>query len=208
MKDKIGIAIVALVSVLISCFFTAGCVPAPGYITIDSRSKVMKPAFRMYLDRCFRHHQVQLEIGTIIIWKSLYSSEEETRWEFNAGHISLPLGYYRRPVESKMVWYLHYEPSDNFIKRLLGGSTSPVSFLTYGEVPPGYEEIVKAGPLEPERYYVVQMHEYRGRPSEGMTFIIRLNETGIPERLEYHMNDFFITNPRYFKGPRDALKLY
>ena len=208
MKNRIGIAIIALIGILISCFFTTGCVPAPGYITIDARSEVMQPTFRMYLDRCFRHHQVRLDIGTIIIWESLYSFEEETQWEFNAGHISLPLGYHPRPAEPGMVWSLQYEPSDNFMKRLLGLSPSPVSSLTYGEVPPGYQEKVKAGALEPERYYIVQMREYRGRPSEGMTFIIRLDGTGIPERLEYRLNDFLITNPKYYKGPRDDLKLY
>ena len=207
MKNRIGIAIIVCIGILISCFFTAGCVPTPGYITIDSRSEVIQPTFRMYLDQSFRYHQVRLDIGTIIIWESLYSFEEETRWEFKAGHIFLPLEYHPRPAEPGMVWYLQYEPSDNFIKRLLGLSPSPVSSLTYGEVPPGYQEKVKAGPLEPERYYILQMREYRGRPSGDMTFIIRLNGTGIPERLEYHLNDFLITNPMS-KSPRDHLKLY
>ena len=204
MKNKIGIAIIALVGILISCLVFAGCTPLPGYSIVDLRSKVMQPTFSMYLDP-----QVQLDIGTIIIWESLHSSEEKTRWEFHSGGVYLPMSWHPRPVEPEMVWYLQYEPSDNFIKRLLGGTTSPVSSLTYGEVPPGYEEKVKAGHLEPERYYIVQMRdEYGGRPTEGMTFIIRLNGTGTPERLEYHRNDFLITNPRYPANPRDDLRLY
>ena len=137
MKDRIGIAIITLVSLLIGGFCVAGCVPTPGYITIDSRSEVMNPTFCMYLDRCFRHHQVQLDIGTIIIWESLHSSEEETRWEFNAGHIFLPLGYHPRPAEPGMVWSLQYEPSDNFINRLLGLSPSPRIFSDLRRSAPG-----------------------------------------------------------------------
>ena len=203
MTDRIGIAISALVSILISCVLMAGCTPLPAYNTIDSRSELMQPTFFMYLDP-----QVKLDIGTIIIWKSLHASEEKTRWEFNSGPVYLPMGWHPRPVEPEMAWYLQYEPSDNFIKRRLGGSTSPISALTYGEVPPGYQEKVKAGPLEPERYYIVQMREYEGKPSEGMTFIIRLDGTGTPERLEYRVNDFLITNPRYPVNPRDDLRLY
>ena len=84
MKDKIGIAIIIVGSILISCFFVAGCVPAPGYITVDSRSKVMQPTFCMYLDRCFRHHQVRLDIGTITVSKARRSSEEKNGWEFDS----------------------------------------------------------------------------------------------------------------------------
>ena len=203
MKDRIGITVIVLAGILISCFFVAGCVPAPGYITLDSRSKVTKPTFFMYLDP-----QVKLDIGTIIVWEALHSSEETMPWEFNSGPVYLPMGWHPRPVEPEMVWCLQYEPSDNFIKRLLGGSTSPISSLTYGEVPPGYQEKVKAGPLEPERFYIVQMWEYRGIPSEGMAFIIRLNDGGIPERLEYHLSNFLITNPRYPANLRDDLRLY
>lgn len=208
MKDRIGIAVIALTGILISCFFGAGCVPAPGYITIDSQSEVMNPAFSMYLNQGFGH-QERLDIGTIIVWEALHSSEETRGWRFNAGHVHLPMGYHPRPAEPSMVWYLQYEePSDNFIQKLLGGSASPVSSLTYGDVPPDYQEKVKAGPLEPERFYIVQMREYRGRPSEGMAFIIRLNEGGIPERLEYHLKDFLITRRDRFTVPRDDLQLY
>lgn len=203
MKNKIGIAIIALVGIFISCVLVAGCRPLPAYITIDSRSELRQPTFFMYLDP-----QVKLDIGTIIVWEALHSSEEKRGWAFNSGNVSLPMGWHPRPVEPEMVWYLRYEPSDNFFKRLLGGSTSPISSLTYGEVPPGYQEKVKARPLEPERYYIVQMREYGGRPSEGMTLIIRSNGTGTPERLEYHRRDFLITNPRYPANPRDDLRLY
>ena len=35
MKNRIGIVIILLIGILISCFFLAGCTPLPGFITID-----------------------------------------------------------------------------------------------------------------------------------------------------------------------------
>ena len=200
MKDRIGIAVIALAGILISCFFVTGSVPAPGYITVDSRSEVMQPTFCMYLDRCFRHHQVQLDIGTITVSKVRRSSEEKNGWEFDSPS---------KWGEGQTVWSLEYKSSDNFIKKLLGLSTSPVSCLTYGEEPPGYEEDVKAKPLEPGEFYSVWMKEHNyPRYAEGLRFIIRLDGTGVPDRLEYHIDDFRITHQRYFTSPRDDLKLY
>ena len=197
MKDRIGIAIVALVSILISCVLIAGCTPTPGYITIDSRSEVMQPTFRMYLDRCFRHHQERLDIEMITVLKVRRSSEEKKGWKFDS------------PASGEAVhrvWYIEYNSSDNFIKKLLGLSTSPVSCLTYGEVPPGYEEGLKARPLEPEELYSVWIN-YPGA-SKPLKFIIRLDGTGTPERLEYHLGSFLIRHRRYFTSPRDDLQLH
>ena len=95
MKDRIGIAIVVLVSILISCFFTVGCVPASGYITIDSQSEVMQPMFCLHLDTYF---QQQLSIGSITVRKMLLSSEEKKRGEF---------GSFLSWKDSQTVWDLY-----------------------------------------------------------------------------------------------------
>ena len=200
MKNKIGIAISALVSILISCFFAVGCSYLSGYITIDSRSKVMKPMFCIYLDRCFRHHQERLDIEAITVSKVRRSSEEKNGWKFDSPS---------RWEDVHRVWYIEYKSSDNFIKRLLGLSTSPVSCLTYGEVPPGYEEGLKARPLEPEQFYSVWIDTYNyPGDSKPLKFIIRLDGTGTPERVEYHLGSFHIDHQRYFTSPRDDLQLH
>lgn len=200
MKDRIGIAIIALIGILISCFFAVGYSYLSGYITIDSRSKVMKPTFCVYLDRCFRHHQERLDIETITVSKVRRSSEEKKGWEPHSP---------TRWEDGQRVWYLEYKSSDNFIKRLFGLSASPVSCLTYGEVPPGYEEGMKARPLEPEELYSVLINTYNyPGDSESLRFIIRLNATGSPERLEYHLGSFFITPWGYSASPQSDLKLY
>lgn len=200
MKNRIGIVIILLIGILISCFFAVGCSYLSGYITIDSQSKVMKPMFCVYLDRCFRHRQERLDIETITVSKVRRSSEEKKGWESYSP---------TRWEDAQRVWYLEYKSPDNFIKRLLGLSASPVSCLTYGEVPPGYEEGMKAQPLEPEELYTVWIDTYRyPGDSESLRFIIRLDATGSPERVEYHLGSFFITHRRYSASPQNDLKLY
>ena len=196
MKDRIGIAIVVLVSILISCFFTVGCVPASGYITIDSQSEVMQPMFCLHLDTYF---QQQLSIGSITVRKMLLSSEEKKRGEF---------GSFLSWKDSQTVWDLEYKASDNFIKRLFRRwLTSPVSCLTYGEVPSGYQEKVKALSLEPEEFYGVLIWEHPEKRAGLLSFIIRLDSRGIPDRLEYHNGQYIITRFNTFTNPRDDLRL-
>ena len=200
MKNRIGLVIILLIGVLISSFFVAGCVYAPGYITIDSQSKVRKPTFCVYLDRCFRHLQERLDIEKITVSKVRRSSEQEKGWESHSP---------ARWEDAQQVWFLEYKSPDNFIKRLFGLSASPVSCLTYGEVPPGYEEGVKAQPLEPEELYRVWIDTYHYPGDSGsLRFIIRLDATGSPERVEYHLGSFFINDRRYSASPQNDLKLY
>ena len=155
----------------------------------------MQPTFCLYQDGFSQEHS---DIESITVYKVRRSSEEKKRWEVDA------------PWEDgQTVWHLEYKASDTFMKRLLGGqSTSPVCCLTYGVVPPGYREEVKALPLEPEQLYIISSWEYEGGPSRYLKFIIRLDGSSIPERLEYHHENFLITRPNYFTHPRDDLKLY
>ncbi len=115
MKNRIGISIMARIGILISCCFAVGCSYLAGYITIDSQSKVMKPTFCVYLDRCFRHHQERLDIETITVSKVQRSSEEKEGWNFGS-----PARW--GSEDEQRVWYLEYKSSDNFIF-----STMPVS---------------------------------------------------------------------------------
>ena len=174
MKNRTGIAIIALVSILISYFFAAGCSLLPGYITINSRSEVMNPTFCMYDELYF---QKRLRIESITVEKAGRSFEEKTRWELDALW-----------DERQIVWHLEY---NNFLpfywmNCLFGWQPiPPVSSLTYGEVPRGYKEKVKALPLEPEQLYIVSMDAYEARSIMPLKFVIRLNAAGGPDRLEY-----------------------
>ena len=211
MKDRIGITI-ALVSFLIPCILVSiGCQPPPyASFTLDWEASVIQPTFCMYQDPCF---QERLGIGGIIVWKVPRSFDQKKQWKIDTpweiGAIAWGAGLKADELweGSQTVWDLEYKVSDNFMKQLLGGRPSAVSRLTYGEVPPGYEEKVKALPLEPEEFYSVWIRGDGGELSKNTYFIIRLDTTGTPDRLEYLQDNFLIT-PRYAIAPRYSLKLY
>ena len=195
MKNKICIAI-AILSILISCcLVSVGCTPLPGYIAIDSRSALMKPTFYVSDDPYFRK---RLRISSIKVEKLLRSSKEKKPWELHA-----PLN------SSQTVWELELEYSDTFILALLQSLLRPTaSSLMYGEVPWGYQEKVKALPLEPEELYILSMNTAYGyRETAPLRFIIRLNDTGAPDRIEYRLG---ISSPwdDIFDRMRSYLKLY
>ena len=197
MKDRIDITIIALVSLLISCFFVAGCIPPPGYIAIDSESKLMNPTFGLYGDQYF---QKRLRIGGIKVEKVLCSSEHKKRSE-----LDMPL-----QNERQTVWELRstFPDTDRITVALWGWLTTPtVSSLTYGKVPRGYAEKVKALPLEPEQLYSVEMDAYVHKAIAPLKFIIRLSETDIPDRLEYSWGIPFYMWDDIFSQTRAQLSL-
>lgn len=190
MKESIR-SVIALMSVVITCtLVTAGCTPDPGYIILDPGSTLRHPTFCYYQDASFQN---RLGISSITVWKVPHASEKKKRWE-----IDWPFD------DRQKVWSLEYKASDIFMKRQW---ILPVSCLTYGEVPPGYQEKVKVEPLAPEEFYGVRIRGESGTSSENLYFIIRLDEKGSPERLEYHQGIFLITPPGHATQPRDALKL-
>ena len=120
MKNRISTAI-ALVSLLISCFFGIGCSPSLGYTTVDPRSALMQPTFNVYWDQYF---QQRSNIRSLTVFKSLRASGEKKRLEFD----SLPLVW----EGSQTVWQLEYKSSVSTCLYNLSGwrSTSPVFSLS------------------------------------------------------------------------------
>lgn len=186
---------IALVGILITCVLAfVGCSPFDGYIALDAGSGLLQPTFRMYADQYFQERVGR--ITSITVSKSEHFSGEqklkelELRWD-----------------DSQTVWDLEYKYTDSLMKALLKrllGLSQPVSRLTYGEVTQGYEEKVKAKPLEPGQSYFVEIWGHgRGIAAFHGTleFTIRLDDTGRPDRLEYRLPDDI------FERTRDALKL-
>ena len=174
MKNRIGIVMIAIVSMMFGCFFAAGCTPLPGYIAIDPQSELMNPTFSICGDEYF---QERLQIGSIKVEKVLQPSEAKRRWELDS-----------LQIESQTVWELTstFPDTESIVVAIWGRLSTPtVSSLTYGEVPRGYAEKVKAVPLEPEQLYIVEMDAYWLRRISPLKFIIRLSETDTPDRLEY-----------------------
>lgn len=184
---------IALVGILITCVLAfVGCSPFDGYIALDAGSGLLQPTFRMYADPYFQERVGR--ITSIRVSKRLRASEDQKQW---------------KPPwdDSQTVWDLEYKYTDSLMKALLKrllGLSQPVPRLTYGEVTPGYEEKVKAEPLEPGPSYFVEIWGYgRGIAAFHGTleFIIRLDDTGRPDRLEYSLPDDI------FERTRDDLKL-
>ena len=201
MKDRIGIDIIAVVSLLLSCgLVCVGCTPpitGAVLIEVDSGSALMQPTFCMYQGPYLGpYSQKRFDIKSITVWKVPPSPDQKKRWKF---HLLWD--------DRQTVWHLEYKVSDNFIKRLLGGQPSTVSRLTYGKTPAGYQEVVKAGSLELEEFYGVEIREVEGQLSQPLYFIIRLDGSGTPERLEYHQRTYLFHLYDAIK-PRDALKFY
>ena len=196
MKNKICIAI-AILSILISCFWVSvGCTPLPGYIAIDSQSELMQPTFSLYDDPYF---QKRLRIGSIKVEKQLRSSDIQA--------YNLWWGWEGQGNNYQTVWELEYV-DDSFVGVLKWLLIPTVSSLTYGKVPWAYQEKVKALPLEPEELYVLSMNTAYGyRATAPLRFIIRLNDTGVPDRLEYRLG---VSSPWYdiFERTISYLKLY
>lgn len=199
MKKGIGSAI-ACMSLFLSCgLVCVGCKRVTGEIPIevDWGSALMQPTFCTYQGPYLGpYSQKRFDIKSITVWKVPPSPEQKKPWKFHSLW-----------DDRQTVWHLEYKVSDNFIKRLLGGCPSHVSRLTYGKTPSGYQEVVKAGSLEPEEFYGVQIREVGGQLSYALYFIIRLDESGTPERLEYHQRIYLFHLYDAVK-PRDALKLY
>lgn len=176
MKNRIG-NVIARLSLLISCsWVAAGCVMPREHIRVDSAGTLMQPRFHLYRNQ---YSQKRSNIKEITVWKQRSVSVIE------------------KPADFQTVWHLTYKVSDNFMKNFFGQLwISPVCCLTYGEVPPGYREIVKAQPLDPEQLYWAAIHKDTGISAENMSFIIRLDAKGNPNRLEYRLTEFFYINRR------------
>ena len=80
----------------------------------------------------------------------------------------------------QVAWEMEYAPDPE-----AHPSPRPFSCITYGKVPPGYDEKIPAVPLIPERLYTVVLETQEVTARSGMYFIIRLDLAGHPTRLEY-----------------------
>ena len=182
MKDRIDLTIV-LVSLLIPCVLVCvGCTPKFVSVAahVDSESAVMQPTFCAYQGRYLRE---RLDIESIKVWKALSSRENKKR---QALSWQQGLGWQR--YEGEMVWWIEYKAADTLVNRPLGRQPPPaVSCLAYRQVPWGYKQKVKPKSLEPEQLYVAEIWGLDDNAwlPERLYFIIRLDATGIPDRLEY-----------------------
>ena len=156
---------ITLLSILTCYLITyTGCQPSSGHVIIDERTSLSQPIFCLFRDS---NIQDEWDIKSVVVWKVKRSSDDEdqpvsqSEWE-----------------HTQTVWELDY-----ILKRSV---STPVSCVTYGEVPPHYHEGQEAVPLELDQYYNVLIFGVGGVDTEDRFFIIRSNATGTPTVLETH----------------------
>ena len=136
MKNRIGVIIAVVSPLIISYGLVSG-----GCSPAPGYIAVDSRSGLMQPTFClYRDSSLQERLGirTIVVWKVQRSAKFDSHWD-----------------RIEQVWSL------SCIK-----PTSPVSCLTYGEVPPGYQAERKAVPLEPEQFYSVWLPGFRGNRAQ------------------------------------------
>ncbi|MDE0184814.1 MAG: hypothetical protein OXP71_05090 [Candidatus Poribacteria bacterium] len=148
------------------------------WTTVPLHSEVSRPTFCLHDKSEKSEHLYQIadplyigEIAVFRFWQTEKHNQQDlgvkTPWR---GH-------------DKCFWRMQYRPTDK-------QTSHPLHCIRYGEVPPGYKELVPAKPLEVNRVYTVNLYNLDSYSSEAMRFILRPDSTGAPVRLEYAIGDY------------------
>lgn len=152
----------------------SGCTPRLSWITVDPQSDVARPTFCLHDRRGKSEHLYRvtkpLYINEIIV-RRFYEIEEHNQRELG---LKTPWRAY-----DKVFWRMQYLPEDK-------KATHPLHCIRYGQVPPGYKDLVPAQPLEANRVYSVRLYSFETIDrSVWMRFLLRPDSAGVPMRLEY-----------------------
>ena len=142
-------------------------------ITVHPQSDVARPMFCLHdqSNKSEHLHQITkpLYIGEIAVFR-FWEAEKHNQRELS---VKTPWRGY-----DKCFWRIRYLPKE---KRM----SHPLHCIRYGEVPPGYKELVPAKPLKVNRVYSVHLYSVEAidYSSEVMRFILRPDSSGAPVRL-------------------------
>ena len=168
-----------VIVVFLSC---VGCLGLSGcnmltleHVYTHPHSAVTAPTFCFYEGR--DEHSQPIPIYEIIVARQERSSGDE-RFEWDNWRSWRKGRYYADQV----TWEIQYVP-DGQDPTL----TKPLSCITYGKAPPGYDEPIPPAPLIPERIYDVSIRS-KHLIWEAY-FILRADSTGHPTQLEVNHVD-------------------
>lgn len=152
----------------------SGCRPSLSLIAINHESDIARPTFCLH-DRRGKSEHVHsitkpLYIREIVVHRYL-ETEEHNQRELG---IETPWRGW-----DKCFWRMQYLPENK-------KTTHPLHCIRYGDVPPGYKELVPAQPLKPGRVYSVDLYGFEEIiNAESMKFILRPDSSGALMQLEY-----------------------
>ena len=166
--------VIVVFLICVGCLGSGGCQTLTlehGYT--HPHSAVTAPTFCFYEGR--DEHSQPIPIYEIIVARQEKISGDE-RFEWDNWRSWRKGRYYADQV----TWEIQYVPDDHD-----QALTKPLSCITYGKAPPGYDEKIPAVPLIPERLYAVLLETQEVTARGGVYFIIRLDLAGHPTQLEY-----------------------
>ena len=165
--------VIAFFIISIGCLVLSGC-PAISlqHSYTHPHSAVTAPTFCLY--RGEDEHSQPIRIYEVIVTRSGKFSDD-TRFEW---HNWRP-GEKGSPSTDQVTWVIQYLPDDE-----AHPLAKPLSCITYGKAPPGYDEPIPPLPLIPERIYYVWIRPKGLLPVEWVYFFIRADSTGHPTQLE------------------------
>ena len=165
--------VIAFFIISVGCLVSSGC---PAIVLEHSythpHSAVTAPTFCLYWGE--DEHSQPIPIYEIIV-KRYEAFSDEKRFEWHNWRSWWSEG--RSP--DQVTWVMQYAPDDE-----AHPLARPLSCITYGKAPLGYDELIPPLPLIPERIYAVRIRPKNSPTGSVAYFIIRADLTGDPIQLE------------------------
>ena len=152
----------------------SGCYYLSSRVLLDRHSDVTHPTFCLH-KRSGKPKYLYGVTKPLYIRKILVVRYHETE-EHNQRELGLNTPW---RGDDKVFWSMEYLPDDK-------KTTHPLHCIRYGDVSPGYKELVPAQPLETDRVFSVRLEGFNQTDdSDSMEFVLRPDSSGAPVRLEY-----------------------
>ena len=164
--------VIAFFIICVGCLVSSGCQPIMlQHSYTHPHSAVTAPTFCLYWGEDQHSQPIRIYEITVVRYGG-FSDDKRFEWENWES--------WRKGRSADLViWHIQYLPDDE-----AHPLAKPLSCITYGKAPPGYDELIPPLPLIPERMYTVWIAPKNSLRGARVYFIIRADSTGHPTQLE------------------------